>query len=285
MRRFLSVCSAVLAAVLLVGGVGAAKAETYTFSQLIGSSSTEPTDQFTMVATQSGTDAISFTFYNNVGETSSITDIYVTGTDGLLLTPGEITDQSAGVDFSVGADPANLPVGTSYDFYATAGADSNPPVWENGINQTGEYVTWTFALASGVTYDDVIAAINSGELSIGLRAPGYSGGSASFINTCSIAGCSTSPSIDTAAIPLPASLWLMLGAMGGLALLSRFVRRRDGTAGPAQRDILSCLTALPLFFHNVSRDRSCGVRTSPNPSIITFHKYVKRGYGSSELQS
>jgi hypothetical protein len=225
-----------------MGGVGAAKAETYTFSQLVGSSSTKPTDQFTLSVAESGTDAISFTFYNNVGETSSITDIYVTGTDGLLLTPGEITDQSAGVNFSVGADPADLPVGASYDFYATAGADSNPPIWENGIDQAGEYLTWTFALESGATYDDVITAINAGGLSIGLRAPGYSGGSASFINTCSITGCSTSPSINTAAVPLPASLWLLLGAMGGLALLSRWVRRRDGTAGVSA---LRCLTALP----------------------------------------
>lgn len=266
MSRASILAAAVFAAVLLAGGAGAANASTYTFSQLtsaskakptddikpevedsgnaaatytfsqlIGASKTEPTDQFKLEVAESGKDAVSFTFYNHVGEKSSITDIYVAGTDGLLLVPGKITAQSSGVDFSIGADPSDLPVGKIYGFEATAGADSNAPVMKNGVDSSKEYVTWTFALASGVSVDKVIGAIDAGDLRFGLRAPGFSGGSASFINSCGIESCSGS--FSTAAIPLPASLWLMFSAMGGLAVLSRRTRR---PGGPDRHGAMPC---------------------------------------------
>lgn len=248
MSRVLSMTAAVFAAMLLLGGVGAAQAATYSFTHLHGGGESEDSktggeygdygsdgtttasDQLSLDVSASGKDAVSFTFYNYVGEKSSITDIYVAGTEGLLVVPGKITEQSAGVNFSIGADPENLPGGKPYDFFATAGADSNPPVEKNGINASKEYVTWTFALASGVSYDDVISAIDSGQLRIGLRAPGLSGGSSSFMNSCGIKSCSGSPTINSASVPLPASIWLLFGAMGGLTFLSRF-RRRGGRGG------------------------------------------------------
>lgn len=270
MSRVLQLTAAAFAAVLLLGGAGAANATTYTFTQINGSGSSDGSDSeaalysslevsksgksgssessnsgsgssgdsksgkdltvdkyLSVDVTAMGKDAISFTFYNT-GEKSSITDIYVAGTMGLVNTPGKITGQSSGVNFSIGADPANLPGGKPYDFVATAGADSNAPVVKNGVDSAKEYVTWTFALASGVSYDEVVKAIDSGQLRIGLRAPGSSGGSSSFINSCGINSCSGSPTINTASVPLPASIWLMFAAMGGLTLLSR--RRRQGTA-------------------------------------------------------
>lgn len=158
------------------------------------------------------------------GQNSSITDIYLAGTEGLLVLPGKITDQSAGVSFSTGADPMNLPGGKPYDFVATVGADSNAPVKANGVDAAKEYVTWTFALASGTTYKDVISALDSGTMRIGLLVPGATGGSASFLNNY---GGST---LQVSAVPLPASLWLMFGALGGLGFISRRGRRRNGTS-------------------------------------------------------
>jgi hypothetical protein len=193
----------------------------YTFNQLNAKEGDGVSDQLSVAVRDSGSNTVSFTFYNDVGEKSSITDIYLTGTGGVLEVPGKITDQSKGVDFSPGASPPNLPVGTKYDFVATASADSNPPVYENGVNASGEYVTWTFALAEGATYDDVIKSIESGTLRIGAFVPGSSGGSSSFIN-----GASMERSGDVTAVPLPAALWLMIGALGSLALLSRRGRPR-----------------------------------------------------------
>jgi hypothetical protein len=156
------------------------------------------------------------------GRNSSITDIYLAGTEGLLVLPGKITDQSVGVSFSTGADPRNLPGGKPFDFVASVGADSNAPVQPNGVDTAKEYVTWTFALAKGVTYKDVIGAIDGGTLRIGLLVPGSSGGSASFINSCGVgAGCGG----QTSSVPLPASIWLMFGALGGLTYASRRGKR------------------------------------------------------------
>ncbi|MCA3575526.1 MAG: VPLPA-CTERM sorting domain-containing protein [Aestuariivirga sp.] len=191
---------------------------TYSFNQLKGKEGDDlrVSDQLSVAVQDSGSNTVSFTFYNAGGEKSSITDIYLTGTGGVLEVPGKITDQSKGVNFSSGASPPNLPVGTKYDFVATASADSNPPVYENGVNASGEYVTWTFALAKGATYDDVIKSMDSGTLRVGAFAPGSSGGSSSFIN-----GASMGRSGDVTAVPLPAALWLMIGALGSLVLMSR----------------------------------------------------------------
>ena len=194
---------------------------TYTFNQLNAKEGDGVSDQLSVAVRDSGSNTVSFTFYNDVGEKSSITDIYLTGTGGVLEVPGKITDQSSGVDFSSGASPPNLPVGTKYDFVATASADSNPPVYENGVNASDEYVTWTFALAKGATYDDVIKSIDSGTLRIGAFVPGSSGGSSSFIN-----GASMERSGDVTAVPLPAAMWLMIGALGSLVLMSRRGRPR-----------------------------------------------------------
>ncbi len=215
--RLLSLVIAVLSASIMLGATTPAFAVTYSFTQLNAKGTDAVSDQLGVDVVDSGDGTVSFTFTNDVGQESSITDVYLTGTDGLLVLPGEIADQSAGVSYSTGASPSNLPVGTSYDFYATAGADSNPPVKPNGVNASGEYVTWTFSLASGATYQDVIGAINTGTLRIGALVPGSSGGSSSFIVSCGVSSCLA----EAPTVPLPASLWLMLGALGGLACLSR----------------------------------------------------------------
>jgi len=158
------------------------------------------------------------------GQNSSITDIYLAGTEGLLVLPGKITAESAGVSFSTGANPENLPGGKPYDFVASAGADSDAPVYPNGVNAAKEYVTWTFALESGTTYKDVINSLDTGEMRIGLLVPGATGGSASFLNNFG----GSNP--QASAVPLPASLWLMFGALGGLGFLSRRGRRGDGNS-------------------------------------------------------
>jgi hypothetical protein len=248
LNKHLPLTAAVLTASLMLGGAGAASAATYTFSQLHSGGEAEANGQLSVDVTEYGRNAVSFTFYNDTGLTaptaktsdksdstkvsssgkegknSSITDIYLAGTEGLLVLPGKITGESAGVSFSTGAKPENLPGGKPYDFVATAGADSDPPVYPNGVDAAKEYVTWTFALESGTTYKDVINSLDAGKMRIGLLVPGATGGSASFLNNY---GGSNQ---QASAVPLPASLWLMLGALGGLGFLSRRGRRGDGNS-------------------------------------------------------
>lgn len=218
--RPLAFMALLFAASLMMGGAAPAFAVTYSFTQLNSNAADPVSDQLSADVLDSGNGTVSFTFYNAVGEPSSITDVYLTGTGDLLVLPGSITDQSAGVSYDTGANPANLPVGSQYDFYATVGADSNPPTKPNGVDKAGEYVTWTFSLANGMTYQDVISAIDSGTLQIGMLVPGSSGGSSSFLNSCALESC-LGPSPSAQAVPLPASFWLMCGALGGLGVLSR----------------------------------------------------------------
>lgn len=131
-----------------------------------------------------GANQASFTFFNVGSSAASITDIYFD--DGTLLGIASITS-SAGVSFSQGATPGNLPAGNnaSPPFVATAGftADSNAPVQPSGVNP-GEWVTIVFDLQSGGTIADVLAELADGSLRIGVHVQGFaSGGSESFVNT------------------------------------------------------------------------------------------------------
>lgn len=131
---------------------------------------------------------VSFTFYNQGGVQSSITDVYFD--DGTLLDMASI-DNGSGVAFSQYATPHNLPGGNLINppFVTTKGfsADSDSPVLANGVNNTAnssEWVTITFDLLSRKTLADTIAAFVSGDLRIGLKVQGYANGqSESFVST------------------------------------------------------------------------------------------------------
>lgn len=132
-----------------------------------------------------GANQVSFLFTNSGPLAMSITDTYFD--DGTLLGIASISS-SAGVSFSQGASPPDLPGGNSMSpiFNVTAGfsADSNPPAQPNGVNP-GESLTITFNLLAGVTYADTITALNTpgDHLRIGIHVQGYgNGGSESFVN-------------------------------------------------------------------------------------------------------
>lgn len=135
-----------------------------------------------------GSGQVGFKFTNT--SSSSLTDVYFD--DGTLLGIASITNSGAGVSFSQGAAPGNLPGGNNLTpgFLATAGftADSNPAVSPNGVT-AGEWVTITFNLLSGQSYASVINAMSlpngggTGDLRIGLHVQSFpGGGSASFVN-------------------------------------------------------------------------------------------------------
>lgn len=128
-----------------------------------------------------------FRFRNEGPAASSITDVYFD--DGTLLGIASITS-SAGVSFSQGASPGNLPGGNNLTpvFETTAGflSDSNPPAQPNGVNP-GEWLEITFNLKASQTYADVVQALvlagEPGGLRIGIRVQGFDGGgSEGFVN-------------------------------------------------------------------------------------------------------
>lgn len=211
MRRILFLLAIAL---VLAFSVAPAMADTFGFYRLTNNSSENLAGQLFVDVTDTsdpGKNQVTFKFTNKVGINSSITDIYFD--DGTLLGIAAIT-QSAGVNFSQPATPANLPSGnTATPPFVTTNnfsADSNPPITANGVNAAGEWVAIEFDLINGKGFADTIAAIMDGSLRIGLHVQsiGEKGRSDSYVNT----------------VPLPGAV-LLLGA--GLARLVAYARRRQ----------------------------------------------------------
>ena len=196
-----------------------AQAVTYGFFCLSGNSATDCAageSQLFVDVTELGPQEVTFTFYNTGPAASSITDVYFD--DGSLLGISSLVDRDdgiggdSGVDFSLGASPPNLPGANNIfpSFQVTAGflADSDPAVQPNGVNP-GEWLAVNFLLQGTQTYADVLDELSTGELRIGIRSQGFSGGgSESFVNS-------------PVAIPVPAAAWFFGSAMLALAGLRR----------------------------------------------------------------
>ena len=165
--------------------------------------------QLSVEVTDIGGGQVQFDFTNVGPALSSIADVYFD--DGTLLGIAALIDADdnggdAGVDFTQGASPGNLPGGGVVSFVATAGftADSDPPVQPNGVNP-GEMLGIVFDLQAGGTFADVLAELADGRLRIGLHVQGFGdGGSDSFVNN-----------------PIPEPSVVMLMGMGLAALATR----------------------------------------------------------------
>lgn len=150
--------------------------------------------------TDNGSNQVLFLFSNIGPDASSITDVYFD--DGSLLGIAQILN-GAGVDFSAGANPSNLPSANdaSPAFVTTTGfgADAEPAPPLNGVNP-GETLGILFSLQGGKFFSDVLTELGNGDLRIGIHVQGFAGvGSESFVN-------------DPQVIPAPGAV--LLGAIG-----------------------------------------------------------------------
>lgn len=162
--------------------------------------------QFLVDVIDSGAN-VDFKFTNAVGTASSIADIYFDQVPDLFTGISSISDSGAGVAFASPATPADLPGGGTIGFAADFSADSVPPASPNGVDAASEWVTISFALGSNA-YADIINALNSGALRIGLHVQsiGTTGQSDAFVNT---------------PVPEPGFYGLLSLGLGGLYLLRR----------------------------------------------------------------
>ena len=123
--------------------------------------------------------------------------------------PGPIGEIGAysGVDFDIPATPDHLP-GFDPEHYGVSKryqTDANPPPKNNGVS-AGELLGVLFDLHTGMTYTDVIAGMNSGQVIVGIKAQGFGEYSESFIT-----------------IPAPGAI--LLGSIG-VGLVGWLRRRR-----------------------------------------------------------
>ncbi len=150
----------------------------------------------------SSSDQVLFRFRNTGPSASVITGVYFD--DGALLSLAQLIGMT-GVQFSGGGSPPNLPGGNSLSppFNATFHATADPPPSHNGVNPY-EALGVLFALQGGLSWDDVIGALNSGDLRIGIHVQAFQGGySESFVNNGVVP--------EPAAILLVGSVLLLLG--------------------------------------------------------------------------
>jgi hypothetical protein len=126
------------------------------------------------------------TFSNSGPLPSVIGDVYID--DGASVVSGIASIQNgAGVQFSIGATPPDLPGGNDATpvFAADLSADADAPTGTGGKGvDPGESVGLVLDLASGVGFADLQAALEAGTLRLGIhgQALGTSGGSESFVS-------------------------------------------------------------------------------------------------------
>jgi PEP-CTERM motif len=174
--------------------------------------------------TDVGSNRVSFKFTND-SNFSSLTDVYFDS--GPLASIYSITS-SAGVSFSQGSSPPNLPGGNAispaFDGSALT-ADSNNPPPANGVQNsdvTNEQLTITFNLLAGKNWNNVVTSLSlpgfpiespvNSWLRVGVHVQSFqSGNSASFINN------------PVTAVPEPETYAMLLA---GLALVGRKSRKR-----------------------------------------------------------
>jgi hypothetical protein len=186
-------------------------ADLYTFERISSNSSSDVASQLLVNVTNPGGGKVDFKFTNAVGLASSITQIYFDDDAGVLGAIDSLIE-SAGVDFVVDGAPPDLPGGATISFAATHRATAGSPVSHNGINSNTESLVIRFSLVSTQTFADVINALDSNLLRIGLHVQALPDGkSDSYIN-----GGELPPPITAVPSPTAAVLGLLGLATVGL---------------------------------------------------------------------
>ncbi len=204
-----------------------ANAETYTFSYCLENNSglcETVASQIQVEVTESAEAGwVNFTFTNDIGIASSVTDLYFDASG--FLAKMKIVGESAGVNFTAGsASPPSVPGAGSatppFEVSSSLMADSDAPAQPNGINALGESLTISFKMETGIDFSEVIAALDLGPdtdegIRIAAHVQGVGSGQSDTMICCTGGGDSGFPS------PEPASLSLF-----GIAALAAAYRLR-----------------------------------------------------------
>lgn len=192
------------------------------FTRITNNSPVNVASQFLAVLSQvSGQpNRVVFTFSNSAAIASSISEIYYDNRNSAPLQSLLSPLQQTGCHFTAGsASPGNLPGGNAIGFNATrafsADAVGNPSV---GLDTAADRLSMTFQLKSGFTFNNVVNALNNGDLRLGLHVRAINppqspcDWSDSFVSTVAV-------------VPLPPAAWAGLATLGGIVSVRRLRRR------------------------------------------------------------
>jgi hypothetical protein len=171
-------------------------------------------------------DIVTFMFFNDVGYDSSITDIYFDDSTDILDESSVTIMTSDGVSFSEPATPARPPGIPS--FTSSYSADSDSPVSSNGVDDSGEWVSFTFSLNNDYNINDLLNALacgypdctEPGDLKVALHVQSEDFGSA-YDKSDSFLLIPSDPRLPPNAIPVPAAVWLFGSGLIGMVGVAR----------------------------------------------------------------
>lgn len=173
--------------------------------------------QLGLTVTDAGSGLVRFELTNTGALSSSITDVYFDDYHrDLFVTDIFDIEDDPGTSFYQYADPGNLPNGHRHDFIAHGAMTLDSSSVARGVNP-GETLGVLLQLAGNNVFDDVIDALATTRLKVGVQMKGFdAGGRESFINIASGTGGSQPP-----AVPEPSAM-----ALAGLAIVGLACRRK-----------------------------------------------------------
>jgi hypothetical protein len=203
---------------------GQTHAITLNFSCIVNE--TDPTEQYTedcmfaedqlsveveLIDNLTDPDQVLITILNTGDEQLTVTEVYIADSTGLFTTPivpeEDLTYSGDGVVFETPATPGELPGADVVGFESTIGLTADALKQPQDGIDPDEWLGITLDLAQDVTLDDVIAALVSGDLLLGVHVTNFlDGGSESLV---------TNP------VPVPAAVWLFGSALLGLVGVAR----------------------------------------------------------------
>ncbi|MDH7503966.1 MAG: hypothetical protein QHJ82_14820 [Verrucomicrobiota bacterium] len=157
------------------------------FQRLTTTSGYDVSSQLRMeVAVDEDAQTVGFKFFNDVGISSVISEIYFD--DGMLKEKPAIATSGGDVEYVQGATPENLPGGENLDpdFKADIifSAEPDNPEPHHGVRERGQWVQLTYGLGEFKDLDAVVSALANGDLRVGLHVTAINGNdSDSYINS------------------------------------------------------------------------------------------------------
>ena len=204
-------------------------ATTLSFEKITNNNNVDLTGQLSVDVNSISTTDVEFTFYNNVGLDSSLTDIYFDLGSNSIFSGISITNDSDGIDiyddvyFKDGAKTSVLPGANGNPLNFTSEYDAGAKNVKKGLDQGGEWVTFLAILGDNFTYADLMSGLFDGTYRIGVKLQSIGDACPTGVDDC--ANDSSTYMVST--VPIPAAGILFATALFGAGLLGR--RKKKST--------------------------------------------------------